>query len=588
MEKPVKQPLRVLLVHFASFDAALLLSQQHYSGDADSLVYHRVETITALRAALNNNIWDIVIVDYKNVQLGGLLVLQLLKETGVNLPLIIVSNEIAKEASVTPIFSSAYEKLALNMPGTIFQLLVRADGSYSLPFISANCYEIYELEPEHIQQNPVIFFDIVDRGDRVSFEDSLGYSPENLRPCSWEGRITTHKGKVKWIKVNAQFQLQPNGDILWDGLVMDITESKQTQEALHKSQAQLRQQRAQLEAVLQELQRTQTQLVEIEKMSSLGQLLAGVAHEINNPINFIDNNLNFASKYIEDILNLLNLYQFYYPNPAAEIETQAQEMELEFVTEDLPKILYSMKLGSDRICDLVMSLRNFSRLDQTTAQIVDIHQVIDSVVLILQHRLKPDGGKPGIEIIKEYADLPNVKCYPGQLNQVFMNLIANAIDAIEESSNFSSIKNRLFDQIKSQKGKPTKLRLRSKPPGAYAQLRKVSKGFRSENPSLQVSKSTNLKEILSPTIRISSRILEDNSHVVIRIADNGSGIPTEQQAQIFNAFFTTKPIGKGTGLGLSISYQIIVEKHGGKLWCFSKPGQGTEFIIEIPIDIISR
>jgi signal transduction histidine kinase len=567
----------------------LLLSQLHYHGDANSLVYQGVETITALRVALNDNIniWDIVIVNNKNVQLSSLLVLQLLKETGVNLPLTIISDDIGKEASVAPIFSSAYENLALNIPGTIFQLLIRVDGSYSLPFISANCYEIYELEVEHIQQNPAILFDIVDGADRLSFQDLLGYNAQSLQPYSWEGRITTNKDKVKWIKVNAQFQLQPNGDILWDGLVMDITESKQMQEALSKSQIQLRQQKTQLEAVSQELQQTQMQLVEIEKMSSLGQLLAGIAHEINNPINFIDNNLNFASKYIQDILNLLNLYQFYYPNPVAEIETQAQEMELEFVTEDLPKILSSMKLGSDRICDLVMSLRNFSRLDQRIAQTVDVHQIIDNVLLILQHRFKPDGGKPGIEIIKEYADLPNIECYPGQLNQVFMNLIANAIDAIEESYNFSSTKKKLCTQVKFQGTQPNKLRLRSKYKGAYAQLRKVLNSLQPEGSSLH-NKSSNFKEFISPTIHISTRILQDNSHVVITIADNGSGIPMEQQAQIFNAFFTTKPIGKGTGLGLSISYQIIVEKHGGKLWCFSKPGQGTEFIIEIPIDIISR
>ncbi len=564
----------------------LLLSQLHYHGDANSLVYQGLERITALSVALNDNIWDIVIVNNKNVQLSSLLVLQLLKETGVNLPLIIISDDIGKEASVAPILSSAYENLALNIPGTIFQLLIRVDSSYSLPFISANCYEIYELEAEYIQQNPAILFDIVDGADRLSFQDLVGYSAQSLQPYSWEGRITTSKGKVKWVKLNAQFQVQPNGDILWDGLVMDITESKQMQEALSKSQTQLRQQKTQLEAVSQELQQTQMQLVEIEKMSSLGQLLAGIAHEINNPINFIDNNLNFASKYIQDILNLLNLYQFYYPNPVAEIETQAQEMELEFVTEDLPKILSSMKLGSDRICDLVMSLRNFSRLDQRIAQTVDVHQIIDNVLLILQHRFKPDGGKPGIEIIKEYADLPNIKCYPGQLNQVFMNLIANAIDAIEESYNFSSTKKKLCTQVKSQGTQPNKLRLRSKYKGAYAQLRKVLNSLQPDGSSLH-NKSSNFKEFISPTIHISTRILQDNSHVVITIADNGSGIPVEQQAQIFNAFFTTKPIGKGTGLGLSISYQIIVEKHGGKLWCFSKPGQGTEFIIEIPIDIIS-
>ncbi len=282
------------------------------------------------------------------------------------------------------------------------------------------------------------------------------------------------------------------------------------------------------EKALNELKNAQNQLLETEKMSSLGQLLAGIAHEINNPANFIYNNLNFADNYIQDVLKLLELYQQYYRNPVAEIEAYLKEIEWEFVKEDLPKTLSSMKLGTERICDLIVGLRNFSRHDRNNMQDADIHSIIESVLLILQHRLKPNGKKAQIHIIKDYGEIPAVKCYAGQINQVLMNLIANAIDALEEQMQSNLVRN---DSM--------------------------------------------------PCIKISTK--NHQNGVVIIISDNGIGISPQYQDKIFNTFFTTKAVGKGTGFGLSISYQIVVEKHGGKLECFSSPEKGTEFRIEIPI-----
>jgi two-component system, NtrC family, sensor kinase len=277
----------------------------------------------------------------------------------------------------------------------------------------------------------------------------------------------------------------------------------------------------QLEATLQELQEAQLKLIQGEKMSSIGQMVAGVAHEINNPVTFIHGNVSYISQYCRDILNLLKIYQQQYPQPNAIIEAEQEAIDLEFLSEDLPKMLKSMYMGTERIRDIVLSLRNFSRLDQAEVKPVDIHEGIDSTLLILGHRLKKKHDLPEIEIIKDYGNLPVVQCYPSQLNQVFMNLLANAIDALE---------------IESPRAK---------------------------------------------WIKISTECL-DSETVTIRIADNGTGIPTDIQTKLFDPFFTTKPIGKGTGLGLSISYQIITERHGGKLRCKSIPDQGTEFIIEIP------
>ncbi|MEH2441585.1 PAS domain-containing sensor histidine kinase [Nostoc sp.] len=314
----------------------------------------------------------------------------------------------------------------------------------------------------------------------------------------------------------------------------DITDRKQAKEALLKSEAQLRQQAEELKEAFRELQNTQTHLIQSEKMSSLGQLVAGVAHEINNPVNFIYGNLKPAKEYTQDLLSLLQLYTSHYPEPIPEIQDFAEQIELDFLKSDLPKILNSMKVGADRIREIVLSLRTFSRLDEAEMKAVDIHEGIDSTLMILQSRIKGNKQRPTIEIIKEYDKLPLVECYAGQLNQVFMNILSNAIDALEE---------RLGSVDEANKGN---------------------------------------NQYPIPTIRICTQ-LQDSNQVIIRIADNGLGISEDFKKQLFDPFFTTKPIGKGTGMGLAISYQIVTERHGGSLKCISQLEQGAEFVINIPL-----
>lgn len=282
-----------------------------------------------------------------------------------------------------------------------------------------------------------------------------------------------------------------------------------------------------LSETLTVLKKTQAQLIQTEKMSSLGQLMAGVAHEINNPITFVYGNLEPAKEYTQDLILLIQSYQAEYPHPSPETQALIKQIDLAYLREDLPKVLDSMEMGTNRITEIVRSLRNFSRLDEAEFKKANIHQGIDSTLLILNGRIKEQSNRREIVVNKEYSDLPQIVCYPGQLNQVFMNILANAIDTLEEKIKLSEDNNWV------------------------------------------------------PEIRIQTQPSDDNQ-ISIRITDNGLGVPESIKKKIFDPFFTTKPVGKGTGLGMSISYQIIVEKHQGKLQCISTPGQGTEMLIEIP------
>ncbi|MFN6479131.1 GAF domain-containing protein [Nostoc sp. DedQUE07] len=299
---------------------------------------------------------------------------------------------------------------------------------------------------------------------------------------------------------------------------------------------QTKRQTLELTQTLQELKQTQTRLIQGEKMAGLGQLLAGVAHEINNPISFIFGNLIHLSEYTQELLKVVNLYR-QHSSILQTIQEQINKSDLDFIIEDLPKTLESMKVGTERICDIVLSLRNFSRTDEAELKPVDIHEGLDSTLLILGHRLKNNNDRPAIEIVKQYDSLPLLECYPAQLNQVFMNLLSNSVDALEEK--FNTIQQRYLKLLQTCPRIPL-------------------------------------------TIWINTQLI--NNQVVIRIADNGLGIPEEVRSHIFDPFFTTKAPGKGTGLGLSISHQIVVDKHHGQMKCSSKSGEGTEFLIEIPID----
>jgi two-component system, NtrC family, sensor kinase len=290
-------------------------------------------------------------------------------------------------------------------------------------------------------------------------------------------------------------------------------------------------QRQQIQTTLQALQQTQANMLQSEKMSSLGKLVAGIAHEINNPVNFIHGNISHTVTYTQDLLDLVSLYQCEYIQPTGAIAAKTEAIDLEFLQQDLPKSLASMQIGTTRIREIVKSLRLFSRLDEAEIKSVNLHEGIDSTLMILHSRLKSSASWQGIEVIKNYGDLPPIECYAGQLNQVFMNILANAIDALEE-------------------------RDRTRTPAEQHQ-----------NPScIQIT-----------TLRL------DNANIAIRIADNGCGIPAAVRSQIFDPFFTTKDVGKGTGMGMSISYQIVTEKHGGQLFFDSTLGEGTEFVIQIPI-----
>lgn len=298
--------------------------------------------------------------------------------------------------------------------------------------------------------------------------------------------------------------------------------------ALEKKTQQLNEKNFYLEQTIYELKHTQSQLILAEKMSALGHMVAGVAHEINNPVNFIYGNLTHASEHIQYLFKLVDIYQQEYPNPSQKVQEVIANINLAYLSEDLPKILDSMHFGANRIRNIVLSLRTFSRLDEAEIKAVDIHESINSTLLILQHRLEDKTGGSHIEVIKDYGKIPLVTCYASHVNQVFLNILNNAVDALKEAQDHN---------------------------GSF-----------------------------TPCIRISTEQV-NSDFVKIIIADNGAGITPEVQQNIFNPFFTTKPVGRGSGLGLATSYQIIVQKHRGQLICVSEPLKGAEFIIQMPIEL---
>lgn len=412
--------------------------------------------------------------------------------------------------------------------------------------------------PEQVQpltqrllQQPITQVDRIELCDDPALQQlllDLGYTSLLCLP------VETHTGEIGAICCGHCTASRP-----WEVHEVELLQAVVAQLAIALDQAELyaqaretariaQAQTQQLERTLNQLQMTQAHLIQSAKMSSLGQLVAGMAHEINNPINFIHNNLTYASAYFYDLLNLLRLYQEHFPDPGEIIVEQAELINIDFIATDLPKLLTSMQRGTDRIRSIVLGLRNFSRLDEAQMKKVDVHEGINSTLLILQHRLKPNGKKPEIQVFQEYGQLPLIECYPGELNQVFMNILSNAIEAFDQP-----------DHVIQEQPLPS-ITIRTH----LAQ--------RSDSPDLATTQN-HPDSNPSPTAQ----------SVVIQIIDNGPGMSEEVKARLFDPFFTTKIVGQGMGLGLTISYQIVVEHHHGVLMCTSALGEGTEFWIEIPL-----
>ncbi|MGL5062631.1 MAG: PAS domain-containing protein [Microcoleus sp.] len=422
--------------------------------------------------------------------------------------------------------TSELEAVFRALPDLYFR--VGADGTI-LDYLSGNSEELYVPTDEFLNKK---MSEILPPGLSSQFDRAMQEVIEAKAIITLEYSLPLSRGEQTY---EARFLPLNYSEVII--IARNITLRKQ-------AESELKDKNRQLEQTLKQLGKTQAQLIHAEKMSGLGQLVAGIAHEINNPVSFIYGNIIYARDYAHNLLRLSNLYQKHYPIPPAEIGEFADEIELEFIKNDFPQLLISIEMGADRIRQIVLSLRNFSRLEESALKRVDIHEGIDSALLILQHRLKENGRNRNIEIVKEYGKLPLVECYVGQLNQVFMNILSNAIDALAE------IRERKLELMDAAEN--------------YDFCDLVA----SYNPL--------------PYIRIHTEVLDDR-WVTISILDNGPGMPESVKSRIFDPFFTTKPVGKGTGLGLSISYQIVVERHGGRLRCISAPGGGTEMAIEIPI-----
>lgn len=352
-----------------------------------------------------------------------------------------------------------------------------------------------------------------------------------------EYRMRHRDGSWRWEVATASPLRNAQGDIIGCvGVARDVTEQKRAELALQKRTKAL-------ERTLQELQQTQFQLIQSEKMSSLGQLVAGITHEINNPNNFIAGNLVYLNRYVSDLLDLINCYRQHWVEPPPLVQEKVNQVDLGFLAKDLPKVIDSMTIGTERIQKIIFSLQSFACMDESDYKAANLHRNLDNTLVILEHRLKHNFYRPDIRVVKEYGELPLVNCYPGDLNQVLINILNNAIEAIDS----------LYPD---------------KPP-MYQYL---------EVPPEQALACP----LLEPTIWLATARSDQNT-ITIRIRNNGPLIPEAVKSRLFDPFFTTKPVGKATGMGLAIGYQIITEKHHGRLTCHSSDENGVEFVIQLPL-----
>jgi signal transduction histidine kinase len=363
----------------------------------------------------------------------------------------------------------------------------------------------------------------------------------------------------------------------------------QNQINLRLLQTKLQEKNFLLQNALDDLKAAQVKQIQNEKMVALGQLVAGIAHEVNNPISFIYGNLEYVGQYVQELVSVISLYQQEYPNSTPKIEQIVQEIDLNFLMHDLKNLLGAMNRGADRIRQIVLALQKFSRLDEALMKSVNIHEGIDSSLVMLQHRLNATTYRPTIVVVKEYGNLPPVTCYASELNQVFMHILNNAIDALESTQghsewempppsggeinkSLSSKSHRRFHRIEENEQKLCEQQM-----WQWENGEKIRPLHPTNSPTDDVSSIT-----CAPVIRIRTE-LTDHHTVKISIADNGLGMNESVRLKTFDPFFTTKPVGKGSGLGLAISHQIVVQKHQGQISCNSLPGQGAEFLIEIPV-----